>query len=118
MTRSYATTLLLAVVVSVTAFPGIVAASGCDPGSGCCGGGQSFVGQQLFSVPYGPSQAATGWTGNLPQSINRPQAAETTSRSRTGPVGTGPIQRQSIQSGRLATSNRAFVWNPMRETLW
>ena len=80
------TALLIAVLSVMVSVPGYVAAAGCDPGSGCCGTGQTYVGQQLFAVPGAPAQVGFGPAASPPQSgsvTNRVGATAKTQTVRT-----------------------------------
>jgi len=112
------TALLIAILSAMMVVPGYVAAAGCDPGSGCCGAGQSYVGQQLFAVPGAPSQVTYGPAPIPRQSTNVTNVSTTARKARAVQTETAPriptVPQFKAESLEVLTLSRT----PCLGTLW
>ena len=113
------TILVAAIVFASMGSLGYVAASDCCPGgSGCCPAGQSFVGQQLFTAPYGYSQPNPAWTGNYPQRADVTNVVPTPNKTQATQTRAQPVVLAAPQAARQPAKPRVSLWSPLQETLW
>jgi hypothetical protein len=112
------TALLVAILSATVVLPGYVAAAGCDPASGCCGTGQSYVGQQLFAVPGGPSQVTYGPAPIPRQSTSAPKVDSTAGKARAAQTKTGPVIPVVPQFTSESLQVFTFSRTPFLGTLW
>jgi hypothetical protein len=112
-------TALLAVIVSaMVGVPGYVAAAGCDPGSGCCGNGQTYVGQQLFPNPAVPAQTSVSPAANRPQPMRAGNVMNSTRKTQAAQTKATPIVPLPLQAARQSPEALTFSFIPCLGTLW
>jgi hypothetical protein len=109
---------LLVVVSAAVGAPGYLAAAGCDPGSGCCGAGQAFVGQQFFVNPAGPFQVRVGPAANPAPAINSAMLTNATRKPQTAQAKTGRIVPLARQAAGLPLEGLTVSCIPCLGTLW
>jgi hypothetical protein len=111
-------TALLVVMVSATvAVPGHVAAGCCDPGSGCCGTGQTYVGQQLFPNPAVPAQTSVNLAASPPQNTRATNVAGVARKKQAAQV-TTQIVPLPLQAAGHSPKGLPFSFIPCLGTLW
>jgi hypothetical protein len=83
--------LLFAIVSATVGVPGYVAAAGCDPASGCCGTGPTYVGQQLFPNSARPFQVNVGPAANPTQPMKATNVISSVKKARAAQTQTTPM---------------------------
>jgi hypothetical protein len=112
-------TALMVVIVSATmGAPGYVAAAGCDPASGCCGTGQTYVGQQLFPNQAIPAQVSVSPVARPPQNIRATNVAGGVRNARAVQVKAQLVVPMTQQRVDRSPEALIFSYMPCLGTLW
>jgi hypothetical protein len=115
--RKLSLSALLAVIVWST-IGGPAAAADCCPGSGCCGSGQTYVGNQLFPNPAGPFQV-----GNAPaaSALHPIKSAETHRAAGKRQAAQAEATAVAVSGPRVPTRSREALTvscSPVFGSLW
>jgi hypothetical protein len=115
-------TFLAVIVFTAVGAPANVDAAGCCPGSGCCGTGQTYVGQQLFPNPAAPAPVSMSPAANPPQvmkstkPINVSASARKTAAAQSQSA--APIASSTQQAARESLEALTFSCAPCLGNLW
>jgi len=118
MKKSSLTALLVVIVSGMVGAHMYAAAAGCDPGSGCCGTGQTYVGQPLFANPAGPYHVNIVPAANPPQPMNAKQVIGSPRTTRAAQSKATPIVPLTQPAAGKSTEGVTFSSLPFLGTLW
>jgi len=116
MNKLSLTALLVAMLSATVGVPGYVTAADCCPGSGCCGPGQTYVGQQLFPNPAGYAPVGIGPAARPPQTMNATNVPGSGKKARGAQTKAKPAlplaPQGAMQSPSVVTLSRPPTWAP------
>jgi hypothetical protein len=112
------TALLVVIVAATWSVPGYLSAQGCDPSSGCCGAGQTYVGRQLFQNQGVPSQASVRPAAKPQQPMKANNATGSTRKTLSTQTRTEPIVPAALQAAVRPGVALSFSLIPFFGTLW
>jgi hypothetical protein len=118
MKRLRVTALLVVIVLAAVGAPGYVIAAGCDPASGCCGTGQTYVGQQLFPNPAAPYQVSPDAAASPRQTTKPANVVSTVKKTPVAQSKTAPVFPLAPKVAGNVLDILTFSYIPCLGTLW
>lgn len=118
MKRVSLTTLLVVIVSASVGVPGYVAAGACDPGSGCCGAGQTYVGRQLFPNPAASYRVSPGAAASSRQTTKPTNSVSAVKKTPAAQSKSARVFPLAPQAAGHVLEVLTFSCTPCLGTLW